>query len=151
MLLGALFGFPCAGWLGGVLRETRGLLIGAAIIEAVLLIMILSWLTMPHYLLVVLLICAGFCTGTYILSYSISHNIVAAGAKSTSIGFTNTLAVATAPFMQPFTGYLLDWIADGRTPTIYDFQLALGVLPVCLLVGAVCAAFLPTANRSSSL
>ena len=90
-------------------------------------------------------------TGTYILSYSISHNIVAAGAKSTSIGFTNTLAVATAPFMQPFIGYLLDWIADGGKPTIDDFQLALGLLPICLLVAAVCAAFLPTANRSASL
>lgn len=151
MLLGALFGFPFAGWLGGVLRETKWLLAGAALIEAVLLSMILFWLSMPHYLLIIVLICVGFFTGTYILSYSISHNIVAAGAKSTSIGFTNTLAVATAPFMQPFIGYILDWVSGGGKPTINDFQLALSLLPVCLLVGAVCALFLPTANRSPSL
>ena len=150
MLLGALFGFPCAGWLGGVLRDTKYLLIGTALIEALLLTTILSWLTMPHYVLVVLMILTGFFTGTYILSYSISHNIVAPGAKSTSIGFTNTLAVATAPFMQPFIGFLLDWVAQGTKPTIPDFQFALGFLPLCLLVSAVCAAFLPTANRSSS-
>jgi MFS family permease len=151
MLLGALFGFPCAGWLGGMLRETKWLLVIAAITEAILLTMILSWLTMPHTLLVVLLVLAGFFTGTYILSYSISHNIVAAGAKSTSIGFTNTLAVATAPIMQPFVGYLLDWVAGGEQHTIADFQLALGLLPICLLVSAICALFLPTANRTASL
>lgn len=148
MLVGASIGFPLAGWLGGKLRETKYLLVFAAIAEAITLLAILSFTSIPHYVLAILLILAGFFTGAYILCYSISHNIVGAGSKSTSIGFTNTLAVVTAPLMQPFVGYLLDHIAGGSKYTIIDFQLALGIMPLCLVVAAILACFLPTANKN---
>ena len=70
-------------------------------------------------------------------------------SKSTSIGFTNTLAVITAPMMQPLVGYLLDVISGtSSSHTLLDFQLALGVLPLCLLVGSILACFLPSAKNS---
>ncbi|MBT4885239.1 MAG: MFS transporter [Legionellales bacterium] len=148
MLVGASIGFPLAGWLGGKLKETKYLLVFSALAEAITLLAIISFTSMSHYILAILLILAGFFTGAYILSYSISHNIVGAGSKSTSIGFTNTLAVITAPLMQPFIGYLLDLIADGPKYSIIDFQLALGIMPLCLVVAAILACFLPTANKN---
>ncbi|MEE3003155.1 MAG: MFS transporter [Pseudomonadota bacterium] len=148
MLLGALFGFPISGWIGGIIYETRYLLSASSLLNAILLFSVLSFTTMSHTVLAGILILIGFFTGPYILCYSIAHNIVPAGSKSTSIGFTNTLAVVTAPMMQPLVGYLLDVISGPKHHTVLDFQLALGVIPLCLLVGSILACFLPTAKKS---
>jgi MFS family permease len=148
MVLGALIGFPFAGWLGGRVKETKYFMAITALCNAIFLLMVLTFITMPHYILVILLLLIGFVTGAYVLSYSIAHNIVSAGAKSTSIGFTNTLAVITAPLMQPLVGLILDLVTTTSKYSTLDFQLALGILPLCLIISAVLACFLPTANKN---
>lgn len=148
MILGSLVGFPFAGWLGGKLQQTRYYMVFAALLNAVLLLSVLTFITMPHYMLAVILLAIGFVTGSYVLTYSIAHNIVPAGAKSTSIGFTNTLAVITAPLMQPLVGNILDMVSKTSNYTIHDFQLAIGIVPLCLLISAILACFLPTANKN---
>ena len=147
MILGALVGFPVAGWLGGVLKETKYFMIITALANAIFVLAVLSFINMPHYVLAILLLLIGFVTGSYVLCYSIAHNIVPSGAKSTSIGFTNTLAVVTAPLLQPLVGILLDNITTSPHHTTQDFQLALGVIPLCLIISALLGCFLPTANK----
>lgn len=152
LLLGAGIGFPFFGWLGAHIKQTRYLMSSSALLVAVLLTFILSITNMPLLLLSISLFMTGFFCTTYVLCYSICHNIVAAGAKSTSIGFTNTLAVMTAPLTQPFVGELLEWITD--TPvddyTVLDYQLALGFIVVGLLVATILGLFLPSTRRKLS-
>ena len=107
---------------------------------------------MPVILLVVSLFVIGFFCAAYVLCFSICHNIVAAGAKSTSIGFTNTLAVMTAPLMQPFVGALLEWITDSPIDSyaVLDYQLALGFIIIGVFVAAILGLFLPSTKRNLS-
>ena len=153
MLIGAAIGFPFYGCLGGYLKNTQGCMALSAFLSGWLLLFILSVNDMPLILLAFCMISLGFCCASYVLCFAISHNIVTAGAKSTSIGFTNTLAVITAPLMQPFVGLLLEYITDADTViqvqdyNLIDYQLALGVIVIGCFSAAVLACFLPSANR----
>ena len=152
MLLGAGIGFPLFGWMGGNVRQTHYLMSMSAFFVGIFLTFAVSLVNMPLIFLAICLFMVGFFSAAYVLCFSICHNIVAAGAKSTSIGFTNTLAVMTAPLTQPFVGALLEWITDSTVDNyaVLDYQLALGFIIIGAFVAAILALFLPSTRRNLS-
>ena len=86
----------------------------------------------------------GLCCGAYMLAYSISNELAPRESLSTCTGFTNTLAMLSAPLLQPLIGFLLDTFSKThRLYTLNDYQSSLLIIPIALVLASVLAQFLP--------
>lgn len=81
----------------------------------------------------------GLGTSVSIFSYAIAPELAPTGAKNTSIGIINTLALSTAPIFQALIGGILDLQIMREVSPLMNYYVALSVLPICMLL----ATFLP--------
>ena len=85
------------------------------------------------------------------LAFSIANELAPKEALSTCTGFTNTLAMLTAPLLQPTVGYLLDNINPHQLQyQLNDYQWALTTIPAGLLIASFLVFFLPEKAHSFS-
>lgn len=90
----------------------------------------------------------GLCCGAYMLAYSIANELAPAESLSTCTGFTNTLAMLSAPLLQPLVGYILDMSNAGPGQhTLGDYQFALLIIPLSLVLASLLAHFLPEKSQ----
>ncbi|WP_367274380.1 MFS transporter [uncultured Legionella sp.] len=143
ILLGAGLSCPLFGQLS--ILTKRKPLIHTSCLSTALLFLITLYLPTHNIILIgVLLFAIGLCCGAYMLAYSIANELAPPESLSTCTGFTNTLAMLSAPLLQPFVGYLLD--ASSAKPGIFtlsDYQSALLIIPIALILASVLAQQLP--------
>lgn len=157
ILFGAAFGCPAASWLSSLFSSTKIYMCIAALANTVIFTVILLFTHIPVVILLFLLFMLGFFSGAYVLCFTIAHTLIPAGGKSTSIGFTNTLAVITAPLLQPLIGIILDRVSDINLPhhhhhySAIEFAISLAVLPACLIIAAILSCYLPMIKKSVNL
>ncbi|PJD93867.1 MAG: MFS transporter [Legionella sp.] len=134
-ILGIGISCPIFGYLGNRVKSRKLLIIRACIATALLLMMIIYLPIHDLYLMTTMMFILGLASGSYILGYTFANELSPPNALSTTTGFTNTLALITTPILQPLIGYVLD--ASGDQITLEDYQQALLILPVCILVAIV--------------
>lgn len=150
------FGAACSCPLFGLLvtksPRRKPLLMGSYGITALLLGAILLCPIQSSALMKYLFFATGISCGAYMLSYSIANEVAPPFAESTSSGFTNALAVLSAPVIQGLIGVLIDWQQSLEpAPMGLYARNALLLLPVFFLIGAVIARRLPEEGESHSL
>jgi MFS family permease len=143
LFLGAGLSCPIFGEIDVRISNRRLVLFTSYFITAALLIFTLFMPITNLVYLGILLFIMGLTSGSYMLSYTIANEISPPKALSTSTGFANTLAVITAPIIQPLVGYLLDLSKQGSTYSLADYQFSLMVIPLGLLIGAGLVVVLP--------
>ena len=148
IFLGAGISCPLFGLLDARLARRQGLLALSYGITALLFLGVLWGPVTGLVEMGLLLFLMGLSCGAYMLSYTIANEITPPKAEATSTGFTNTLAVITAPHLTPVVGFLLDWHQQGTTLQLLDYQIALLLIPVSLFIGAGLAFWLP--NKAGS-
>lgn len=90
-----------------------------------------------------LLFCGGLALGGQFLGFSMVCVINPPTASGTAGGFHNMMCMTSGVITQPFIGYLLDLVWNGIYKdgiphyTASDFQVALSVVPICLLIAAL--------------
>jgi MFS family permease len=144
ILLGAGLSCPIFGKLSIYFTKRKPLLQLSCLSTTILLLLTLYLPTNNIFIMGGLLFAMGLCCGAYMLAYSIANELAPADSLSTCTGFTNTLAMLSAPLLQPLVGYLLDIFST--TPdvyTLYDYQKALLIVPIALILASVLAHFLP--------
>ena len=141
--LGIGVGCPLFGGLSAVLRHRRPLMWASSLATTGWLVVVIYLPVQNITLMACCMFCIGLSCGAYMLSYSIANELAPAGASSTCTGFTNTLAVLTAPILQPLIGLLLDVANPGKQYTVHDYQIALLVMPLCTLVASLLVYWLP--------
>lgn len=150
ILLGAGLSCPIFGHLS-IYFQRRKLLIHLSCLSTALLLMVTLYLPTQNKIIIgILLFLTGLCCGAYMLAYSISNELAPPEALSTCTGFTNTLAMLSAPLLQPFIGYLLDVFST--TPGVYtlgNYQKALLIIPIALVIASMLSQILP--NKRSCL
>jgi MFS family permease len=133
-----------AGWFGS---NKKALYIGLAG-SAVCLIFVIYGTFLPVWAVFALLFTYSFLGGPHILCFSISKESSAPHTAATALAFTNMLIMMGGIIFQPLVGYFLDLGWDGvmsngaRLYPASIYQLAMLVLPFCLLVGVVLTYFL---------
>lgn len=151
ILLGAGLSCPIFGQLSIHLTKRKPIIHFSCLSTAILLLFTLYLPTRNMLLIGGLLFAIGLCCGAYMLAYSIANELAPAESLSTCTGFTNTLAMLSAPLLQPLVGYLLDYFSNN--PGVYkisDYQSALLVIPIALVLASILAQFLPEKIKSSS-
>lgn len=141
--LGAAISCPLFGHLATHLNQRKTLILISCFTTAFLLF-ILIFVPMQSPLVVAILLCAiGTSCGAYMLAFSIANEIAPANAQSTCAGFTNTIAMVTAPILQPLIGYIMDLCKKGADHALIDYQIGISVIPFCILIAGILAWFLP--------
>lgn len=147
VFLGVAVGGPVIGWLDNHVPSRRLLMMVCALVSAVLISGIVYFSKLPLIILAMLLLLLGTFSSSYILAYAVGSEIVPLQLRSTSIGFVNTFAVGTAPLLQPLIGFFLSLGAHEKqsviTYPLWDYDLALTVFPLLLLVAAWLACWIP--------
>lgn len=153
IFVGIAVGAPFMGWLYPKVNGKKEFLVICALAAA----MIASWqiyltpmsVTVNSILFLILgIICSG-----YVFNYTLANEVVAKSVRSTSMGFTNTLCMISAPILQPFIGWLLHLFSKSSNAigeevyTISDYHWALSILPITLLIAAVMALYIPNDNQ----
>lgn len=126
--------------------QRKPLMVGSCFITALLVSCVLYLpLSMPVTALLMGL--SGLTCGAYMLCYTIANEIAPPGALSTSTGFTNTLAMVTAPLLQPLIGYILDASNPQHgVHSLSSYQHALALIPLALCLSGILSLFLPEKN-----
>lgn len=145
--LGTAAGTPLFGWLDSrthcrklILQVTP--LITAGLLWIVILVPSLSLVTLA----ITLFLC-GLISGSYVLTFVIANEIAEHNNRATSIGMTNFLSVGAAPVLQPLIGLILTLLNSGGQAAVYSvtqYQIALSVLPIALIIAAVLGGMLPS-------
>jgi MFS family permease len=147
--LGAGISCPLFGWLATKFERRKPLILSSCI-STLLLLLTIIYLPIQNPLIIMILMCAmGICCGAYMLAYTIANELAPADSLSTCTGFTNTLAILTAPILQPLTGFILDMVSVNEKYTTLDFQKALITIPISLLLAAILVLFLPEKKTST--
>lgn len=143
LFFGACIGCPLFGYLSGVLRKRKPLIITSCIISAFLFMLLILFPSKNLFTNSIIIFCLGLACCSYILSYAISNELAPANSLSTAAGFTNTLALITAPVLQPLIGYILDFLSTDQIYTLSEYQKALVILPIGLLISGILVTLLP--------
>jgi len=144
LFLGTGISCPLIGKLSTYSQSRRLLMFLSCYITACLLLIAFYLPVQKVWIMGVLMFFIGLCSGGYMLAYSISNELAPAGYLSTYTGFTNTFAVLTAPIFQPIIGYWIDKLSHkSQGITLADYQNALLLVPICLLIAGLLVFFLP--------
>nr|WP_232505620.1 MFS transporter [Legionella clemsonensis] len=140
IFLGAALSCPLFGYLA-IKFKRKPLMLGSCLSTAVLILLMLYLPLYNAFLLSFLMLMIGLCCGAYMLAFSIANELASNESLSTCTGFTNTLAMITAPLLQPLIGFLLDNFST--RPPLEAYQTALLVIPFSLMIAASLVLFLP--------
>lgn len=144
LFLGGAISCPLFGFLANYFTRRRPLLIVSCLTTAALIVLLLFIPGQNAVVVAVLMFLIGLACGAYMLAYSIANELAPEGTLSTCTGFINTLAMLSAPIMQPLVGYMLDLSSQqANVFQLSDYQWALSVLPVNLVLAAFFALYLP--------
>lgn len=143
LLFGAGVSCPLYGKLAMRMKHRKPLMWFSCLSTALLITIILFVPIKSGIILGLLMLLSGLLCGAYLLSYTIALEITEPESRSTSTGFTNTLAMLTAPILQPLIGWILDLYAPQGSPTLTDFQYALLLIPVILIIANLLVFWLP--------
>lgn len=152
ILLGAGLSCPIFGKLAIYFTRRKPLIHLSCLSTAALLMMVLYLPINNIFIIGLLLFLIGLCCGAYMLAYTIANELTPPETLSACTGFTNTLAMLSAPLLQPFIGYLLDlWSVKGNgVYTLENYQHALFIIPLAMILASILSQFLPEKNQETN-
>ncbi len=138
VLVGIGLGSPIAGVLCDTDSKRATCMSYCALIMLIVMCAILYIPYLSHLALNILMFALGAAGSSIILSFAIVSDIAPEGAKSTSVGLTNSISLSTAVIFQPIIGWILNILStkyDSQGLDYYsanDFRIALSLLPVMI-------------------
>ncbi len=141
-ILGVGLSCPIFGYLSNKMASKKQLIVIGNLISALLLMVILYEPIYRQTLMAAMMLLLGLSSGAYILGFSFANELAPPNTLSTAAGLTNTLALFMTPILQPWIGHILDILHIGREIALRDYQHALSVLPICMLIAILCIAII---------
>ncbi len=151
VFIGISIGGPVIGWLDSRFALRRIVMMWGPFIGALLISLIIYFTHFPLWVVVLLMLLLGFAISTYVLTFVIANEIAPSYMRSTSVGFVNMISVGGAPILQPLVGFFLALESHrfhhiGQYTT-HQYQLALSILPLALLLATYMGSRLPSAYK----
>lgn len=148
IFLGWAVGGPILGlWSDRIQRRKMPILLGT-FIAIVLLCLVMYCKDLPIYAIWGGFFAFGIACGVQVITFAIGRENCPLRVAGTAIATTNFLVMLWGAFFQPLVGKILDmvWagdIVDGiPLYTAQNYQVAMIILPVGLLLGLLCTCFL---------
>jgi sugar phosphate permease len=148
IFLGWAIGSPLWGWFSDYIQLRCLPLIIGSIGSLILFCLLLYVPHLPVVLMYMILFLFGVLSSAQILVFAICHEASKMKVAGTAIALTNMIVMIGGNVFQPLIGQLLDYgwadklVAGARVYPIYAYQVALSVIPICLVIAAFIATFL---------
>lgn len=149
--LGVAIASPLLGYLTEYFLNRRKILLVSALLAMCILSIILYAPPLTPSFSFVLMILLGMCCSSYIIAFAVADDIAPAHLKITYGGFSNCLSVLSAPLLQPLIGWLMDSHKQTAVYQLHDYQYALSVLPLIMLIAAIIAYIMPETHPRAGL
>lgn len=136
IFIGTATGGTLIGWLIVRLALDETKLMAIASLGALLLLLIFLFLpTLPLTYLYAILFGYGILTANMLLCFSLMSKTYPAWAQGVAISFTNTIIMTFSGLVQDRVGWMLRKLhaLHQGVYLVEDYQIALSILPVCLL------------------
>lgn len=153
MFLGWAVGAPIAGYLSDLsARRVLPLVLGA-IASFMCVCMVLYYPGLSYTSLNILLFFYGVFSGTELIVFIMAKENSGAELSGTVFAATNMIVTLGGVIFQPLVGTILDTFGDSgivhgeHIYTVIDYQVALSILPISLLLVIVAAFFLKDTRR----
>jgi len=148
MFLGWAVGAPVAGYLSDLTGRRVLPLVFGAISAFICICIILYCPGLSHITLNILLFLYGLFSGTELIVFIMAKENSGVELSGTVFAATNMIVTLGGVIFQPLVGKLLDTFGDSglvngeHIYTVVDYQVALSILPLALLLVAISAFFL---------
>lgn len=146
--IGWAIGGPILGKVSDNLGKRRPLMFMSSILGAILLFAILFFRHLHNGWIMAFLFLFGFTNTGVGISYALSIEINEKRVGGTSIAFANLASILLGGIYQPLIGWFLDLGWNGKMVdnipvySVIDYQKALFILPVGLLIGLIFVFFI---------
>jgi MFS family permease len=154
LFLGFTFGAPLMGYISDKLHRRKvPMLIGAS--GAAIVVMIILYIPdLSTHQINALMFVLGMFYSSQAIVFAVGRELSPREAAGTAMAMTNMIVMLGGMFIQPLVGWMLDWSIKMRLPAIDftnkvqqlytadDFQFALSVIPVGILIAAILTFFL---------
>ncbi len=154
MFLGWAVGAPVAGYLSDLTGRRVLPLVFGAVSAFICICIILYCPGLPHIILSILLFLYGLFSGTELIVFIMAKENSGVELSGTVFAATNMIVTLGGVIFQPLVGKLLDTFGDSglvngeHIYTVVDYQVALSILPLSLLLVAIAAFFLKDHSRT---
>lgn len=153
MFLGWAVGAPVAGYFSDLTGKRVLPLILGAILALIFISIVLYCPGLSYTTLNVLLFLYGLASGAEIIIFIMAKENSGAKLSGTVFAATNMIVTLGGVVFQPLVGKLLDMFGDSglvdgeHIYTVVDYQLALSILPISLLLVTILGFFLKDLNH----
>ena len=154
MFLGWSIGGPIIGFLSDKFQQRRMPLMVGSMIGLFIMLIVLYVPNLSLFSVESALFSLGFVISAQIIVFAISREVSPEKISGTAIAFTNMLIMLGGLVFQPVIGWLLDLHWHGTilqgVPiySIHDYQIALSILPIGLIISFILGFFLRETRAS---
>ncbi|MCH9757416.1 MAG: MFS transporter [Gammaproteobacteria bacterium] len=159
LFMGCMFGAPLWGYLSDRIKQRKLPMRIGAFGACIVMTGILYLPEINLYMLYVMMFVLGFLYSAQAIVFAVGRELSPKEAGGTAIAMTNMFVMLGAIFLQPLVGRILDWRLlqhyDGKVAvnllssdeirqlyTAADYQLAMAVIPIGILIAAILTFFL---------
>ncbi len=147
VFIGVAIGGPIIGWLSGLLKRRKPLMLIGNLGALICLSIIIYIPNLMLPVIIILLFLFGFCSSSMLLVFAINTEINPNWVSGVVIGFTNMVVMIGGTLFQPLVGWLLDLSGQDSLQHVLRFnvsayQHALIILPVVQIVALVLLCFI---------
>lgn len=153
IFFGLAFGGPLFGFLSDRLEKRFPLMLFGTGMSLICILLVLYVTLKSILFLGVLLFLFGLGIGAFMLCFAIAKEMNLAVVTGTVIALINTGDGIFGSFTEPLSGKLLDLLWTGQIKegmhvfSVYEYRVALSLLPLYLLIAVVLLFFIPEKNR----
>lgn len=146
--LGLIAASPFIGWFSDKIKNRCMPMLVCSITGIVASLILIYITSLPFWTTYILLFFVGAASSGQILSFALVKDINPPTVIATAIGLNNMAVVLGGAIFQPLVGFILKWSWDGdyvgKVPiyTVYDYGIALVIIPLCYLVCSAVASLL---------
>lgn len=158
IFLGFTVGAPLMGFISDKLHRRRPPMLVGATGAAILMMTILYVPGLSHTHIQVLMFLLGMFYSAQCIVFAVGRELSPNEAAGTAMAMTNMIVMLGGMLVQPLIGHILDWSVKVRNPdvvvdkmsqdqlyqfyTASDYQLALMVIPIGIVIAAILTFFL---------
>lgn len=148
VFLGWAIGAPLAGYISDHTGKRLAPLVIGALLSLICISLVLYYPHLSYVSLNVLLFLYGLFSGTEIIVFIMAKECSGAKMSGTVFAATNMIIALAGVLFQPLVGKLLDTFGDSgivggeHVYTVVDYQVALSILPISLLLVTILAFFI---------
>ncbi|CEG58488.1 Major facilitator family transporter [Legionella fallonii LLAP-10] len=158
LFLGFIIGAPVMGYISDKLARRKFPMLFGAAGAAIIMMMILYFPGLSEFNVQILMFLLGLLYSAQAIVFAVGRELSPGEAAGTAMAVTNMIVMLGAMFLQPLVGRLLDFslsthIGDAavtgatidnlqRLYTVDDYQFALSIIPLGILIAAILTFFL---------